>query len=1011
MHDIYLVLLKAFFWIEKRFRTLTSKPIGKVGLLVVLVLLGTTLATHPAYAAEPDWIDKTILWFAELALGIASFLATLVIKLIDAMLPVMTYNNFTNSPIVNAGWAIVRDTVNMFFVIVLIAIAFGTIFGASKFKWATQVPRLLIFAIVINFSKTLCGLMIDFGQVIMLTFANALTQIAAGNFVQLLGFTDIYAIGTNNSTYSAVQDGSGNGPATWSWFFAGLGAVVLMLGILGVMLILFAILVYRVIMLWILIVIAPLAWFIGGVSDLIKSEAYTQWWGRFKCLVVIGPVLTFFLWLTLAVAGAGNIALKSGFDVSAQGDLANPAGIINRIFEADRFLSLVIAIALLYAGFEAAQTMCSTMPGLKNLKGSAMGALKKAKGYGMVGAGYAAKPVIGTARLGLRGVGAGVKLAAPAASNLLQKNRGTALLTKQGRANAFRALERNSGTGMMGRGIGVMAGKLASGQEAKLSAANAAAGKGFENLSTDQKVALLNKFGKNPPTTQRGKQKAAALYQQLLGDKDATKALSDSGADKALWASLGGQMEVNARGDKGLREKMAAFKKTNPHLTGSAGTLKAEDYKNLSDDALANEAVRAQAGKLKAEYVDANGNVQTHRGIRDDGTEGELNVAQAMAAGKYGSAKQRAFASDPEAVKAAALNKRSDEELRMVSAETLAANGSETVLNRVADSAVGSGDLGRLETVLAQLVEQMKDPQKGFDAQAKFDNLVAHASQSASGKDAGMQARIETAVKRSQANRNTAMGMETLSKDGKFFQEHGTIPSLSGKPPTFLQNAFQNASEGRIKNGVSQLTAQQEALEGKKADTQSEVEKALSAARSKGPDPAVLASRQAELKGIEEEMTSIQRRKGGDINAYSSDPAYKKLLSDKEKISSDIGSLTPDPEKDEAVVNARKKVNDLTKEIEVITAGLGTLTGLMTAAEAKKNAPKPSAPTPEFTDEQLEATGQKSRVLGNLQRASDAVDAWGDRQVDKVSEKVSKIARSLPTESNRRKDIMEGKDE
>jgi len=987
MHDMHSVLLKAFFWIEKRFRMLTSKPIGKVGLLIVLILLGTTVATHPAYAQNPDWIDKTILWFAELALGIASFLATLVIKIIDAMLPVMTYNNFTNAPVVNAGWAIMRDTVNMFFVIVLIVIAFGTIFKEDKFKWSQNVPRLLIFAIVINFSKTLCGLMIDFGQVIMLTFANALTQIAAGNFVQLLGFTDIYAIGTNNSTYQAVQDGSGNGPATWSWLFAGLGAVVLMLGILGVMMILFAILVYRVIMLWILIVMAPLAWFVGGTGDLLQSSAYKDWWTRFKCLVVIGPVLTFFLWLTLAVAGAGNIALKSGFDVSAQGDLANPAGIINRIFEADRFLSLVIAIALLYAGFEAAQGMCSSMPGLKNLKGQAMGVLKKAKGYGMAGAGYAAKPVIGTARLGLRGVGAGVKLAAPAAAGLLQKNRGTALLTKQGRANAFRALERKSGTGVLGRSVGTMAGRLASSQEAKLSAANAAAGKGFEQLSTDQKVDLLNKFAKNPPTTERGKQKAAALYQQLLGDKDATKALSDSGADRALWGSLGGQMEVNARGDKALREKMAAFKKTNPHLTGSAGTLKTDDYKNLSDDALADEAVRARAKELKAEYTDANGNVQTHKGVDKDGKEFEMNVAQAIEAGKFGSAKQRAFTANPEDVKAAALNKRTDEELRLVSAETLAANGSETVLNRVADASMASGDLGRLESVLAQLVEQMKDPQKGFAAQAKFDNLVAYAGEKGAGKDPGTQARIDTAIKRSQAIRSTEMGTAGQFKNGKFFEEYGTIPSLAGTSETFIQNAFKHADDNRLANGEQQLTERQKELRRKRIDAQTSI-----------PEEGDIAQLESSKEMLE-----------GFIKIASPATLATELgqgwVKDRDELAAQL----------QKIGETKQQIEQISKELEGTDKGLGVVKSLRSTREAAKQSSTASAPVPEFTEEELEVTGQKSRTLGNIKRRGEklveATSEFVDSNVEKAAAKVRNVKRSLPTEMNRLRDIAEGKDQ
>ncbi len=828
MHDIYLVLLKAFFWIEKRFRALTSKPLGKVGLLVVLVLLGTTLATHPVYAAEQDWIDKTILWFAELALGIASFLATLVIKLIDAMLPVMTYNNFTNSPIVNAGWAIVRDTVNMFFVIVLIAIAFGTIFGASKFKWATQVPRLLIFAIVINFSKTLCGLMIDFGQVIMLTFANALTQIAAGNFVQLLGFTDIYAIGTNNSTYSAVQDGSGNGPATWSWFFAGLGAVVLMLGILGVMLILFAILVYRVIMLWILIVIAPLAWFVGGVKDLISSNAYDDWWKRFKCLVVIGPVLTFFLWLTLAVAGAGNIALKSGFDVSAQGDLANPAGIINRIFEADRFLSLVIAIALLYAGFEAAQSMCTSMPGLKNLKGSAMGALKKAKGYGTVAAGYAAKPVIGTARLGLRGVGAGVKLAAPAVSNVLQKNRATALLTTQGRINTLGKLEGKLGEGTR---LGAMVGGMREKQQAKLSSKQMETGKRFAGLSTDQQVKAIRALANKEKKSDREKEMLASYAVQSMGNKDVMGTLSKEGMDKKIWGQVGSNISAVGAGlGKEEQEKLAAFKKQNPHVTGDIDRLTLGDVRGLSESALGDEKVRAKLETMKYEYVDKDGNTQTlkHKVKKMvDGKEVEeevdMNVADAIRANKLSSKTKNLFTANSVQGTDAQLARASDNELRMVSAAFIASNASDDILHRAVEQSVKSNNLGRTEELLSQLVQVMRDekatPKARFDAQTRFDNVTGRLG-SMPGLDLGQKSRLDTIVGTAEKNRIYEMGLNGKMNNGRF-EDHGEIPieEVKKNPAGFIQANFGNArkervedAKGQIQREVTQLTGRREKL-------------------------------------------------------------------------------------------------------------------------------------------------------------------------------------------------------
>jgi hypothetical protein len=295
------------------------------------------LAARPAYALDVDQIVQT---FAELAFSIVGALMKAIVLVIDILIPIMTYNDFVRNPVVKAGWAIVRDTVNMFFVVILIIIAFGTIFGHKKFQWAQQVPRLLIMAIVINFSKTLCGIMIDFGQVIMLTFANALREIAAGNFIQLLGLNKTYQI---SQTSAAIQNISGD-PAgatlqAFDFFAAGIISVAMTMFVLSTLIILAAILLFRIIMLWILVVMAPLAWFVKGAEGVIQSNAYSEWWSEFKCLVGVGPILTFFLWLTLTVAGAGSIAVNSGFDVSTG---TNAADFTSAGLEPTNFLSFLL---------------------------------------------------------------------------------------------------------------------------------------------------------------------------------------------------------------------------------------------------------------------------------------------------------------------------------------------------------------------------------------------------------------------------------------------------------------------------------------------------------------------------------------------------------------------------------------------------------------------------------------------------------------------------------------------
>ncbi len=304
---------------------------------------------------QPNWIAST---FAGIADMISRLLGTLIVLVLDTMIPIMQYQGFVSSPVVIAGWAIVRDVVNMFFVVILIVIAMGTIFGSSKFTWRQQVPKLMLFAILINFSKTLCGLMIDFAQVIMLTFANALKDIAGGNFIQLLGLGKMMSLSPNAESVRV-------GISSWELFAASAAAVIMMVWVLAIVIMLLFILVYRIVMLWILIVMAPLAWFTAAVPFDQAKSAYGEWWKNFVCYCTVGPVITFFLWLSLAVAGAGNIAANdSGFSSASPKEVGqNTADGLTAIFEWENLASFIIGMALLVAGMDAAAKVCAGAKG------------------------------------------------------------------------------------------------------------------------------------------------------------------------------------------------------------------------------------------------------------------------------------------------------------------------------------------------------------------------------------------------------------------------------------------------------------------------------------------------------------------------------------------------------------------------------------------------------------------------------------------------------------------------
>ena len=349
---------------------------------------------------EPDIADRALLFLAEIASSFAQAIGSLIVLLIGIMLPIMQYNNFANSPVIGAGWAIVRDTTNMFFVIILITIAMGTIFGHSKFHWEQQIPKLVFVAIIINFSRTLCGLMIDFGQVIMLTFANAIKDIAGGNIIQLFGLNSIMEFDTTYIQNNLNQGAQATGIQSFDLFAASLAAVILMSIVFVTMIFLVLILVYRIVILWVLVVMAPLAWFFKVTDGVFKAggDPYGDWWKRFVCAVAIGPVIVFFLWLALAVAGSGSIAATENF-ATGGGPQETSLGGILEIMGAGHLTSFIIAIAMIFAGFEAAQRICQGVEGISGqvskMSKAGRGVLTRAENLGKGTASYAYRQTLG----------------------------------------------------------------------------------------------------------------------------------------------------------------------------------------------------------------------------------------------------------------------------------------------------------------------------------------------------------------------------------------------------------------------------------------------------------------------------------------------------------------------------------------------------------------------------------------------------------------------------------------
>lgn len=403
----------------------------KIFSFIFVLFLGTGL-----FFLAPSAHAQVGTWAGEILGNLISvFISALMVILglvMTALVSVAQFSNFIGAPAVAKGWSIVRDVCNMFFVLILLVIAFATILKIENYSYKKWLPKLILMAILINFSKTICGLLIDAAQVVMLTFVNAFKDIAAGNLVDSLGITQILTLADNNTDVGFW--------AIVSAYFLGLVYTIIALVVITTML---AVLVMRIVIIWIYVVLSPAAYLLSAFPG---GQKYAgQWWSEFTKNLIVGPVLAFFIWLSFVSLQTQNFA--TDFPVAGnreQNAIQSRAGGLiqskststaamsaSKASTPDVFIKFVIAIGMLIGGLKISQEIGGAAGGV-----AGKGMAKINQGASFV-SGAVSGAVGGYALAKARSVGRGTRNAATGASGWVATQVGTGLATV-GKPNAIR---------------------------------------------------------------------------------------------------------------------------------------------------------------------------------------------------------------------------------------------------------------------------------------------------------------------------------------------------------------------------------------------------------------------------------------------------------------------------------------------------------------------------------------------------------------------------------------------
>lgn len=352
----------------------------KLWLATLLIFAASFLAAPNVFASAGDWAGEvvgSIIYVFIWALGLV------LILVMKALILIASYQNFISSGAVQEGWTVVRDLSNMFFVVILLVIAFSTILHLENYSYKKWLPKLILMAVLINFSKTICGLLIDVAQIIMLTFVNAFKDVAGGNLIEMLGIREIVTLAEGSDSVGFWQ--------IVGAYILGLIYMIIALVVITTMMMM---LVMRLVMIWIYVVLSPLAYLLAAFPG--GAQYASQWWSEFIKNLIVGPVIAFFIWLSFAALQTGNyndvgsvgtanisaeqeafsgsVAKVDGASTPSMGTQASTPGVL---------IKFVIGIGMLIGGLKVAQQIggaAGSVAGKGMGKLAAMGAATAAFG-------------------------------------------------------------------------------------------------------------------------------------------------------------------------------------------------------------------------------------------------------------------------------------------------------------------------------------------------------------------------------------------------------------------------------------------------------------------------------------------------------------------------------------------------------------------------------------------------------------------------------------------------------
>jgi hypothetical protein len=314
----------------------------------------TNVGTSGIFSSLKKAVEDGLFSFLEnivdICLTISSFILGVAGWILDKVvnMSIINMGNYTNKPFIRGSWAVIRDLLNIFFIFGLLYISIKTI----VFNWGKDTKemlgRLIMAALLINFSFFFTSLLIDVSNIVTLNIYEGMRGCIQGETSTLSGcWTTQLKTNTVMDASDTLSTGDG-----WKIIQVKLiGSIVLLVAAVVFFGIAMALL-SRFISLIFILITSP-AMFASWILPKL-SPVTTKWTSKLQSSLLFAPLVFIFMYISYQMISSGNILLgsSSGFTTAILTPKTSPGSDTLNIL-----IDFIIIIGFMVGSLVAAKTI------------------------------------------------------------------------------------------------------------------------------------------------------------------------------------------------------------------------------------------------------------------------------------------------------------------------------------------------------------------------------------------------------------------------------------------------------------------------------------------------------------------------------------------------------------------------------------------------------------------------------------------------------------------------------